>query len=127
MVRDADLADVRNSISEIRNFDIKGTVERAVDPDGSLRSTFASNPLAPDPVIHAPAPEAAEELSSDVAVAELTRPERADVLPLPLEPALGAEGDEVAPAFIPPAYAAKPEPPPDFVPPNVTRRPSGRA
>src|SRR6185437_8676475 len=45
MVRDADLADVRNSINEIRNFDIKGTVERAVDPDGSLRSTFANNPL----------------------------------------------------------------------------------
>jgi sec-independent protein translocase protein TatB len=127
MVRDADLADVRNSISEIRNFDIKGTVERAVDPDGSLRSTFANNPLSPDPVIHAPAPEANQELLGDVAVAELTRPEPADILPLPLEPLSGGEGEEVAPAFIPPAYAAKPEPPPDFVPPNVTRRPFGRA
>jgi len=127
MVRDADLHDVRNSINEIRNFDIKGTVERAVDPDGSLRSTFANNPLASDPVIHAPAPEAAEELSGDVAVAELTRPEAADILPLPLDPSSGGDGEELAPAFIPPAYAAKPEPPPDFVPPNVTRRPLGRA
>ena len=127
MVRDADLSDVRNSINEIRNFDIKGTVERAVDPDGSLRSTFASNPLAPDPVIHAPAPEAAEALSGDVAVAELTRPEPADIVPLPLEPLPGGQDEELAPAFIPPAYAAKPEPPPDFVPPNVTRRPVGRA
>jgi sec-independent protein translocase protein TatB len=127
MVRDADLHEVRNSISEIRNFDIKGTVERAVDPDGSLRSTFASNPLATDPVIHAPAPDAAEELSGDVAVAELTRPEPADILPLPLDPLPSGEGEELAPAFIPPAYAAKPEPPPDFVPPNVARRPPGRA
>src|ERR1700712_6081235 len=47
MVREADLGDVRDSINQIRNFDFKGTVERAVDPDGSLRTTFASNPLEP--------------------------------------------------------------------------------
>ena len=47
MVREADLSEVRASINEIRNFDFKGEVERAVDPDGSLRSTFANNPLDP--------------------------------------------------------------------------------
>ena len=127
MVRDADLHDVRNSINEIRNFDIKGTVERAVDPDGSLRSTFASNPLAADPVIHASAPMDAEEFSASSAVAELSRPEPADIVALPLGTVADEQQEEPAPAFIPPAFAAKPAPPPDFVPPNVTRRPPGRA
>src|SRR5215468_1961075 len=46
MVREADLSEVRNSINEIRNFDIKGELERTIDADGSIRSTFASDPLA---------------------------------------------------------------------------------
>jgi sec-independent protein translocase protein TatB len=46
LVREANLGEVRDQIASIRNFDIKGEVERAVDPDGSLRSTLASNPLA---------------------------------------------------------------------------------
>src|SRR5215831_1699407 len=47
MVREADLSEVRNSINEIRNFDIKSEIERNIDPDGSLRGTFSSNPLEP--------------------------------------------------------------------------------
>src|ERR1700749_4230743 len=47
MVREADLSDIRSSINEIRNFDIRGQIEKAVDADGSLRSTFASDPMAP--------------------------------------------------------------------------------
>lgn len=38
-VRDQ-IADVRNTINEIRSFDIKGTIEKAVDSDGSIRKTF---------------------------------------------------------------------------------------
>src|ERR1700744_6798774 len=49
MLREADLSEVRSSINEIRNFDIRGAVEKAVDPDGGLRSTFASNQLDPTP------------------------------------------------------------------------------
>ena len=47
MVREADLSDVRASINEIRNFDFRGEIEKTIDADGSLRSTFASNPLEP--------------------------------------------------------------------------------
>ena len=47
MVRDANLDEVRNQFNEIRNFDVKGHIERAVNSDGSLRSTFATNPLEP--------------------------------------------------------------------------------
>ena len=41
MVREADLSEVRSSINEIRNFDIRGEIERAVDAGRSLRATFA--------------------------------------------------------------------------------------
>ena len=124
MVRDADLQEVRNSISEIRNFDFKGTVERAVDPDGSLRATMATNPLAPDPVIRAPAPVPSPMLG-ETAVAELDRPPP----PIPhLPPELAREPGEAAdaepaPWFIPPAFAAKPDPAPAFVPPTAKRPP----
>src|ERR1700759_4961293 len=47
MVREADLSEIRSSINEIRNFDIRGELERTVDADGSIRATFASNPLEP--------------------------------------------------------------------------------
>src|SRR6201986_793609 len=47
MVREADLSDIRTSINEIRNFNIRGEIEKAVDADGSIRATFAENPLEP--------------------------------------------------------------------------------
>jgi len=47
MMREADLGDVRKTVSEIRNFDIHSAVEKAVDPDRSLRKTFEANPLEP--------------------------------------------------------------------------------
>src|SRR5580658_9371078 len=49
MMRDADLKDVKDSLNQIRNFDFRGTVEKAIDPDGSLRDTMAANPLDPLP------------------------------------------------------------------------------
>ena len=39
----------RDSLNQIRNFDFRGTVEKAIDPDGSLRDTMAANPLDPLP------------------------------------------------------------------------------
>src|SRR5580658_1900178 len=44
MMRDADLKDVKDSLNEIRNFDFRGTVEKAIDPDHSLRDTFSGLP-----------------------------------------------------------------------------------
>src|SRR5580698_7538681 len=45
MVKDTSIAEVRQQIAEIRNFDIRGEIEKAVDADGSLRKTFADDPL----------------------------------------------------------------------------------
>ena len=38
MVREADLSEVRASINEIRNFDVRGEIEKTIDADGSIRS-----------------------------------------------------------------------------------------
>ena len=135
MVREADLHEVRDSINQIRNFDFKGSVERAVDPDGSLRSTFAANPLNPD--IQAP-PEPTPEPTPDAAAieahsaGELARPEGVDSVAEP-EP----EPEIAPPAFIPPGfvlpdYLSPPRPatveaePPAFVPPSVAAQSPAR-
>jgi sec-independent protein translocase protein TatB len=115
MMRDANLDDVRSSINDIRNFDIKGEIEKAVDADGTLRSTFASNPLEP----------AAATAVGEVAVMEPAADEHAG-------PTVAPEPVIQAPAFIPPnvlpppgscagkhaSASAEPEPP-AFIPPGA--------
>ncbi len=119
MVREADLHEVRNSINEIRNFDIKSEIERSVDPDGSLRSTFSSNPLEPTPVV-TPPPEPEPALEAPPSMPE---PE-----PLPT----AAVTVPQAPAFIPPNMVPpeelKPAAPeaPAFIPPNVAAQRQAR-
>jgi sec-independent protein translocase protein TatB len=124
MVREANLDEVRSSINELRNFDIKGAVTRTVDPDGSLRSTFTDNPLNASPgtttadTTVAPAVElgVAEPAGAlaDVAVAE----HPAVAVDLPAEAAASDAGAEAAPAEPP---AAEPDRPlaPAFVPPAL--------
>ncbi len=93
MVREADLGDVKKTFNEIRNFDIHGALEKAVDPDRSLRNTFESNPLEPT----YPTPAEVSTLD-EVAVSA------PDVMqPVPLA--------EVAPPE--PSPAAAPAPPPN--------------
>jgi|SRR5215469_5115938 len=113
MVREADLHEVRESINEIRNFDIKGEVERSIDPDGSLRREFASNPL--EPVTASSVEELA--VSEPVAVAEMERPMDA---PAPHEPAMIEAPAFIPPNAVPPAPAAEDESEaPAFIPPEV--------
>lgn len=50
VVREAKLEDVRDQIRDIRNFDIKGEIQRTVDKDGSLRSAFNDDPFRAQPV-----------------------------------------------------------------------------
>jgi sec-independent protein translocase protein TatB len=112
LVREANLDEVRSSINEIRNFNIRDTLEKAVDTDGTIRKTFTDDPLKTDytssytPPVDLRSPGAVEGLAAD-AVDKVTEP-------------------PAAPAFIPPAYAppvpvAAAEPPaaPAFVPPEV--------
>ena len=102
MVKDADLGDLKDSLNEIRNFDLKGIVEKHVDGDGSLRSTLSEDPFNPVPAV-------------DVAA---TEPETAaePVVELPATPAELKVEDPLA--FLPPAIA-KPPAPPAFLPPGT--------
>src|SRR5580658_580776 len=63
MMRDADLKDVKDSLNEIRNFDFRGTVEKAIDPDRTLRDTFAADPLAPASGVNGAASETVAAVS----------------------------------------------------------------
>jgi sec-independent protein translocase protein TatB len=97
LVREAKLEEVRNQIhevrstfNEIRSFDLRGEVERAMDSDGTLRRTFSEDPLSP--TYGPPAPPAA-------APAEAAAPPAGP--PAVPEPAANAP-----PAFIPPGAAA---------------------
>jgi sec-independent protein translocase protein TatB len=114
LVREANLDEVRSSINEIRNFNIRDTLEKAVDTDGTIRKTFTDDPLKTDytssytPPVDLRSPGALEGLAAD-AVDKVTEP-------------------PAAPAFIPPAYAppvpvAAAEPPaaPAFVPPEAVQ------
>jgi sec-independent protein translocase protein TatB len=107
MMREADLKDVKDSLNEIRNFDFRGTVEKAIDPDHTLRDTFSTNPLEP-------APPAAGELAASEPVPDENEPE-----PEPPPPARVAAPPFVPPALVPFVDASKPsEAPPPFVPPS---------
>ncbi len=124
MVRDADLSEIRSSINEIRNFDIKGEIEKTIDADGSIRSTFASNPL--EPTATAVAATSVEEIAiSEPAVAEIAPPpEEPTVVPPTCTPQ--------APAFVPPNVVraasdntVSDAEAPAFIPPDVVRQRHG--
>jgi len=120
MLREANLDEVKNSINDIRNFDLKTEMERTVDPDGTLRDTFATNPLDPTPTETTP-PE-------DTAPAEPTL--EIDAAPTCTQAA------HAPPAFMPPSAIppALPTPTPDdapeppaFIPPEVASAHRARA
>jgi sec-independent protein translocase protein TatB len=116
MMREANLDDIKNSINEIRNFDLKDAVEKHIDPDGALRNTFAENPLEPTPVTAHPTGVIAEP---DPAPVTDVAPVVIDAAPMPafLPPTA------VAPALPVPAPEA-PEPP-AFVPPDIAHSRNG--
>lgn len=98
VVREAKLEDVRNQISEIRNFDFRSVVEKEIDKDGSLRKTFNDDPIGN------PLKDAWENTPPPAHGAEVTPP--------PVAPAVDPPPAAGAPAFIPPGVAAATPPPP---------------
>lgn len=123
MLREANLDEVKNTFNEIRNFDLKTEMERTVDPDGSLRSTFADNPLEPTPA-EAPG-DATPDVTPDAETLALDA--------MSGEPVPGAAAPTCTrPAFMPPGAVPPAMPtaaihgapddaaePPAFIPPEV--------
>jgi sec-independent protein translocase protein TatB len=106
MLREANLDDVKSTLNDIRNFDLKTELERQVDPDGSLRSTFAENPLEPTPPV----------VTEDTAPAA----EAAALEAMAGEPAAGEPGADAGPAIPPPPVCLRPAfMPPSAVPPAL--------
>ncbi len=118
MVREADLSEVRASINEIRNFDVRGEIERTIDADGSIRATFASNPL--EPSASAAATSVEEIAVSEPVIEAPILPEEPVVTAVPCAP--------LAPAFVPPHLvraAAQDDvelEAPAFIPPGVAQQ-----
>src|SRR6185312_3389389 len=126
MVREANLDEVRDQINEIRNFEVRGEVEKAVDPDGSLRSTFASDPFATTTTATA---ETTARAVDEVTVGDVT----GDAPAAPLAADAPCSGHKpavpAAPAFIPPGMVPPPvvaasveDQPPAFIPPDAVRQ-----
>jgi sec-independent protein translocase protein TatB len=129
VVREAKLEDVRDQIRDIRNFDLKGTIEKAVDEDGSINRTFRDDPFrAPPPPTSDVAPAAGTEATlpegtppadattpaPDVTAASAAAdtPDATPPGPVPTAPAAPAPVPTVfADAAPPPGAAAEPVPP----------------
>jgi sec-independent protein translocase protein TatB len=137
MVREADLGDVKKAFNDIRNLDIAGAIEKHVDPDRSIRNTFADNPLEPTyptpsevstlEEVTVSAPPATEAIADAETTGELTATAEPKTPPEPEKP--------LAPAFIPPGLVPPPAPPvaakpaeaPAFIPPEVVLQRQSKA
>jgi sec-independent protein translocase protein TatB len=113
MVREADLGDVKKVFNDIRNIDLSSAIEKHVDPDRSIRNTFADNPLEPN---YSGAGAALKADTPDATA--MTFPDA-----LPGTDALA--GESVAGESVASEAAAEPQKPlaPAFIPPNMVPPP----
>ncbi len=155
MVREANLGEVRDHFNDIRSLNLRGQIAKAIDGDGVLRRTFTENPLAASaPVV--PAAVAGSDAIPLSAPEAAAAPDQVDAAPVPAvtdavdhvaspvaatdagwstpvaAPEAVARGSSSAPAFIPPANAARPprpvpprRVPPAFIPPAAAAELAG--
>ncbi|WP_052388720.1 Sec-independent protein translocase protein TatB [Belnapia moabensis] len=114
LVREANLDEVRQSINEIRRFNVRDEFTKAVDKDGTIRKTFTEDPLKPSyspPPEPTPAPAAESFGPPPPPAAEPPRPAAPAFIPPSAVPApTVAAAPPAAPAFVPPAEPAPPQP-----------------
>ena len=115
MVREANLGEVREQFNDLRRMDIKGQILKAVDEDGTIRKTLS------EPIDFAPPPPAVPVHDTAPALAEPTPVPELAAYDIPAPPPSICEppAAPVAPAFVPPSYAAPRPQAPAFVPPSV--------
>jgi sec-independent protein translocase protein TatB len=122
MMREANLQEVRDQINEIRNFDVRGEIERNIDPDGSLRTTFTSNPLQPETAA-TPATTGTAEPPLEGTAAQ-PQEHAALAVEEPAAPAAPEAPAFIPPGAVPPEHEAAPRPAaateaPAFIPPGI--------
>jgi sec-independent protein translocase protein TatB len=135
MVREADLGDVKKAFTDIRNLDVASALEKHVDPDRSIRSTFAEDPFKPTYPTPGPTLSPAGVAEGEVAVLEEVRVSTPPAGQTIAEPAVVSEPEKpAAPAFIPPGLvppeprkAAQPAEAPAFIPPEAVLQRRSRA
>jgi sec-independent protein translocase protein TatB len=141
MVREADLGDVKKAFTDIRNMDLSSTLEKHIDPDRSIRNTFAENPFAPTYPTASPVPGEVSTLeevtvTTPPAVAATPDPEKPADPEAPANPeALAEPQAPLAPAFIPPGLVPPPVPSaatqpaetPAFIPPEAVLQRQSKA
>ncbi len=141
MVREADLGDVKKAFTDIRNLDLTSTLEKHIDPDRSIRNTFADNPF--EPTYPTASPVAGEvstleevTVAAPPAVAATPGSETLANPEAPAVPEAPAELEALrAPAFIPPSLvpppvpraAAQPAQAPAFIPPEAVLQRQSKA
>jgi sec-independent protein translocase protein TatB len=103
MVREADLGDVKKAFSDIRNLDIPSLLEKHVDPDRSIRNTFADDPFKSTYPTTSALPT-----TDEVAVADQPIPEPLPEPEQPIAVEAGPAEKPPAPAFIPPSLVPPP-------------------
>lgn len=114
LMKEADLSDLRSNFNDLRSMNLRSTVERAIDPDGSLRSTMSDMPYATavdqvvgvraDHSIRDPAPYARG--MGFVPPPDHLRPDLDHIPPFIPPACVTAERAlRAAPAFIPPEHA----------------------
>ena len=143
MVRDADLGEARDQFRQLRSFNVRGQIMKALDEDGSIKRTFEQKPFAaispsPAATVTPAMPEAVPAMLpvQDVASRPMhgfTAPGasfsswRAAAPATPEEEDAALVAADPAPPILPPRVAsrlrtdrARP-PPPHFVPPRAAR------
>ncbi len=124
LVREANLHEVRDSLNEIRNFNLKDTLEKTVDSDGTIRKTFEDDPLRDYP--HTSYGDSVAAGGADSLAGSGEFGGGADSF-------AGADSaaEAAPPAFVPPgssqlgasqlgaSQSAEPPAPPAFIPPGV--------
>ena len=127
MVKDADLKDVRDQIREIRSLDIRGTIARAVDKDGTIREAL-QDPIRtpPPPAVPMPSTPAADPVPPAADPAPSAAASPLPQMDVPAHPEHSIAPPD-APAFIPPAFIPPATVParsmPAFVPPDAGHLP----
>ena len=128
MMKEADMHEVRDGLRQIRSLDLRGTITRAVDGDGSIRQAFSDPARPPPPVVTTPPQSVPVEARSVEARAEHSIAEAPTFIP-PETASVEAPPPAPPPAFIPPRRRNR-TPPPDpgrQEPPNWPTRPTIRS